>query len=169
LGEVNAAVRTALLLAFTDPYYEVRSEAARVAGQFGCLLSGNQEILSGLKHLLADRNIEVAAAAAEAMGLLSDEGNALPALLEMHSNKMWKTRAAALKGILYLVQRGQVSDLSVLEKELPKFALTSTDFGPQFEIKSVFRQLMGALASQKEGIRLAGDDAGMTKYQEKNR
>ena len=127
---------------------------------------GIAEILSGLKHLLADRNIEVAAAAAEALGLLGDEENALPALLEMHSNKMWKTRAAALKGILYLVQRGQVSDLSVLEKELPKFALTSTDFGPQFEIKSVFRQLMEALASQQEGIRLREMHAGMPKDQE---
>lgn len=166
LGKFNPEVREALLLAFMDPYYEVQSEAAHVAGQFGRLLVGDGELLSKLKHLLTDRNIEVAAAAAEALGLLSNKEDALPALLEMRSNKMWKIRAAALKGILHLVRRGQISDLSMLEEELPTFALTSTDFGPQFEIKSIFRQLMDALSSQRAEMQ-SGKAAEIEKFQKK--
>jgi len=59
--------------------------------------------------------------------------------------------------------------LSGLEKELPKFALTSTDFGPQFEIKSVFRQLMETLANQKESMQREKNAPEMPEYPGKNR
>ena len=146
LDEINAEIEAALLVAFRDPYYEVRAEAARAAAHFGCRISSLPEIVSALLRLVRDRKIEVAVAAVQALGNLGDERVALPALLALKQFKFWKVRAAALKGILALVERGVVTDFQALSKDLPEFILTSTDFTPQFEIKSEYRQLMEAIS-----------------------
>ncbi len=153
IGEVTPDVEAALLLAFQDPYYEVRAEAARAAGSFGDRLSSTGEIVTELLRLTTDRVIEVAVAAAEAAGRLGDERNALPALLAMKHYEFWKVRAAALKGIRALVDRGKVTDFALLSRELPGFVLTATDFMPHFEIKSEYRQLMEAVSNGTEAKR----------------
>ncbi len=67
----------------------------------------------------------------------------------MKHYRFWKLRAAALKGLLALVERGRVTDYGALAKELPEFILTATDFMPQFEIKSEYRRLMEAISKGK--------------------
>ncbi len=129
------------------------AEAARAAGSFGDRLSSTGEIVTELLRLTTDRVIEVAVAAAEAAGRLGDERNALPALLAMKHYEFWKVRAAALKGIRALVDRGKVTDFALLSRELPGFVLTATDFMPHFEIKSEYRQLMEAVSNGKEAKR----------------
>jgi hypothetical protein len=92
----------------------------------------------------------VCAAAAEALGRIGGESNALPALLGLSEARLWKLRAAVLRGILHLVERGEVSRLEILEAQVPRFILTSTDFAPQFEIKAAYRQLMESVSRKKE-------------------
>ena len=58
-------------------------------------------------------------------------------------------RAAALKGILSLVTRGEVRDYSALRTGLAAFVLSSTDFTPQFEIKAAYRHLMEAAQARE--------------------
>jgi len=149
LGEVTPEVEAALLLGLSDPYYEVRCEAALAAARFGARLSRRGEIVGELVRLLDDRNIEVATNAAEALGALGSEADALPPLLSLAGARFWKLRGAALKGLLALVSRGAVSDLTALRRELPRFVLTSTDFSPQFEIKSSYRKLVEAVGTGK--------------------
>ncbi|HYK87664.1 MAG TPA: glycosyltransferase [Acidobacteriota bacterium] len=153
LNELTPEVEAALLLAFQDPYYEVRAEAIRAAAHFGGRISMRQEFVSALLRLVRDRNTEVAAAAAEALGKLGDEEVVLPTLLSMKHYKYWKVRAAALKGICSLVERGMVTDHELLSRELPGFILTATDFMPQFEIKSEYRRLMEAVSNGKASKR----------------
>ena len=150
LGVVDAGVEAALLAGLSDPYWEVRSEAARAAALFAGRLERHAEVVAALVAGLSDPNLEAAAAAAEALGALGGEADALTALLALADYRFWKVRAAALRGILALVERGAVRDGTKLKAALPAFLLTSTDFRPQFEMKLSYRRVLEALAREKE-------------------
>jgi UDP-N-acetylglucosamine--N-acetylmuramyl-(pentapeptide) pyrophosphoryl-undecaprenol N-acetylglucosamine transferase len=150
LGEFSPEVEKALLLGVNDPYYEVRAEAAHAAAFFGSRLVSPKKLISALLGLLTDPTIDVTVAAAEALGKIGGERDALPALLGMWDSRLWKVRAAVLRGIIYLVRRGEVTNLRILEDQVPKFILTSTDFKPQFEIKAAYRHLMESVSREKE-------------------
>jgi UDP-N-acetylglucosamine--N-acetylmuramyl-(pentapeptide) pyrophosphoryl-undecaprenol N-acetylglucosamine transferase len=149
LGQVTPEVEEAILLSFADPYYEARAEGARAAAQLSPGLSRLSEIVAALINQLRDRNMEAAGAAAEALGKVGGSEDALPALLALNQYKYWKLRAAALRGIHSLVERGKVYDLNALSKALPGFVLSSTDFEPQFEIKSIYRDLIKTASRAK--------------------
>jgi len=154
IKELSPEIEKALLLGFTDPYYEVRAEAAHAAAFFGEKLSAKQDIISALLRLLSDSNIDVSTAAAEALGYIGGEHDALPALLGLWDSRLWRMRASVLRGILHMVERGQVQDLGMLEAQVPKFILTSTDFRPHFEIKFAYTRVMESV-SRKKGKRVA--------------
>jgi UDP-N-acetylglucosamine--N-acetylmuramyl-(pentapeptide) pyrophosphoryl-undecaprenol N-acetylglucosamine transferase len=150
LNELAPGVEKALLMGLQDPYYEVRAEAAHAAAFFGSRLSSPAGIISNLLRLLTDPAIDVTVAAAEALGKLGGERDALPALLGLWDARPWKIRAAVLRGIVHLVDRGTIADLKMLEEQAPRFILTSTDFTPQFEIKATYRHLMESVFKEKE-------------------
>ena len=150
LGVVDAGVEEALLAGLSDPYWEVRAVSARTAARFAGRLERRDEVVAALVGGLGDRNLEAAAAAAEALGALGGESDALPALLALADYRFWKVRAAALKGVLSLVERGEVRDRARLKGALPAFLLTSTDFRPQFEMKLSYRRVLEALARGPE-------------------
>ena len=143
---IDAEIEAALLEALWDRYYEVRAEAARAAAHFGGRLQCRSRFVRVLLQNLGDRNLDASTAAAEALGVIGGERDALPDLLKLWDARFWKMRAAALTGILRMVERGEVSDRAALAAEIPKFILTSTDFRPHFEIKSIYRRLMESLS-----------------------
>jgi UDP-N-acetylglucosamine--N-acetylmuramyl-(pentapeptide) pyrophosphoryl-undecaprenol N-acetylglucosamine transferase len=149
INKFTPKVEKALLAGLEDPYYEVRAEAAHAAVHFSSRLSNPKDFVSALLGLLADSNIDVSTAAAEALGKLGGEEDALPALLGLWDTRFWRMRAAVLHGIIHLVERGQVTDWDMLETHVPKFILTSTDFRPHFEIKSTYRRLMDSVSRKK--------------------
>jgi UDP-N-acetylglucosamine--N-acetylmuramyl-(pentapeptide) pyrophosphoryl-undecaprenol N-acetylglucosamine transferase len=153
LGVVTAEAERAITAAFEDPYYEARAEAVRTASRLADRLLNRTQVVEGLKRLLDDRWIEVAAAAAEALGRIGGEQDALPALLAMKDEKYWVVRAAALEGILSLVQRGVAGDPVALRISLEEFVLTSTDFKPDFQIKRLYGRVMDAMARREGGVR----------------
>ncbi|MHB8800867.1 MAG: glycosyltransferase [Thermoanaerobaculia bacterium] len=153
LGVADAGVEAALLAGFADPYWEVRAEAARTAARFAGRLARRDDVVAALVGGLSDRNLEAAAAAAEALGAIGGEADALPALLRLSDYRFWKVRAAALRGVLALVERGEARDRKRLEEALPAFLLTSTDFRPQFEMKLSYRRVLEALSRGKESPR----------------
>jgi UDP-N-acetylglucosamine--N-acetylmuramyl-(pentapeptide) pyrophosphoryl-undecaprenol N-acetylglucosamine transferase len=150
MNEINAGVEKALLAGLTDPYYEVRAESANAVAFFGNKFSPTSDFIAALLPLLTDKNIDVCVAAAEALGKIGGEHDALPALLGLWDSRLWKFRAAVLRGILHMVDRGQVTHLEILETQVPRFILTSTDFAPRFEIKTAYRQLMESVSRKKE-------------------
>jgi len=150
INELKPEVEKAILAGFEDPYYEVRSESALAAAIFGNRLSSAKPFITALLKLLGDSNIDVSSAAAEALGKLGGEHDAMPALLQLWDSRLWKLRAAALHGLIYLVDRGKVADLHILEEQAPRFILTSTDFKPHFEIKFGYRRLIESIARKKE-------------------
>jgi UDP-N-acetylglucosamine--N-acetylmuramyl-(pentapeptide) pyrophosphoryl-undecaprenol N-acetylglucosamine transferase len=150
INELSPEIEKALLLGLEDPYYEVRAEAAHAAASFGERLSAAGPFIASLLKLLEDRNIDVCSAAAEALGRLGGETDVLPALLALWDSRFWRMRAAVLRGILHMVERGKVTDLEALETKVPKFILTSTDFRPHFEIKFAYTQLMESVSRRRE-------------------
>jgi UDP-N-acetylglucosamine--N-acetylmuramyl-(pentapeptide) pyrophosphoryl-undecaprenol N-acetylglucosamine transferase len=153
LGVVTPDVERALLAAFRDPYYEARAEAVRTASRLADRLIDRAAIVEGLRGLLADRWLEVASAAAEALGKIGGAHDALPALLALKDARYWIVRAAALEGVLSLVQRGESGDAADLKAKLEAFVLTSTDFKPEFQIKRLYGRVADAMARREGGAR----------------
>ena len=150
MNEISPEIEKALIIGLEDPYYEVRAESAQAAAFFGRRLNSPNSLIAVLLKLLTDKNIDVSVAAAEALGKIGGEFDALPALLGLWDSRLWKLRAAVLRGILHLVERGEVAHLEILEAQVPRFILTSTDFAPQFEIKTAYRRLMDSVSRKKE-------------------
>jgi len=151
LGVVTPDVEAALLAAFSDPYYEARSEAAHATAALEASLSAGArpKLVAALIAGLKDPWLEVAAASAAALGRVGGETDALPALLELQTFKFWVVRAAGLRGLLSLVERGRAGDLAVLERRVRGFVLTATDFRPEFTIRSSYVAVLAALAKHR--------------------
>ena len=154
IKELSPEIEKALLLGLNDPYYEVRAESAHAIAFFGERLASKKQLLSALLRLLSDSNIDVSTAAAEALGYIGGENDALPALLGLWDSRLWRMRASVLRGILHMVERGHVQNLEILEKQVPRFILTSTDFRPHFEIKFAYTRLLESV-SRKKGKKAA--------------
>ncbi|MDR0842223.1 MAG: glycosyltransferase, partial [Acidobacteriota bacterium] len=150
LNTLTPEVEEALLAGFKDPYYEVREACALAASHFSDRITGQKPFIMALLDILDDANLDVATAAAEALGRFGGKHDAMMALLHLWDTKYWRLRASALRGIMHLVERGRITDWSMLEAQIPHFILTSTDFKPHFEIKSAYRLLMEAISKKKE-------------------
>jgi len=151
IGVVTPDVEDVLAAALADPYYEARAEACRAITALDRHLSdqGRARLIAGLVGLLGDRWLEVAAAAAEALGHVGGETDARPALLALVDHKYWLVRAAALRGLHALVERGRAGDLDTLEQAARGFALTATDFRPEFTIRTSYGRLIRAIGTKR--------------------
>ncbi len=151
LGTVTPEVEDVLAAALSDPYYEARAEACRAITALDRQLTdqGRARLIAGLIALLRDRWLEVAAAAAEALGHVGGEADARPALLALIDHKYWLVRAAALRGLHALVERGRAGDLEALERAARGFALTATDFRPEFTIRTAYGRLVRAIGTKR--------------------
>ncbi len=149
IGIVTPEVEAAIVGSFADPYYEARAEAARAAQALAPKLVDRSAAVQGLRVLLHDRWIEVAEAAAEAIGYVGGRADGLPALLEMSDERFWKVRAGALRGLLVLVERGEGGEPRAMLDALDRFVLSSTDFKPEFQIKRLYARLREAVVSRE--------------------
>ncbi len=151
IGIVTPAVEDVLAAALEDPYYEARAEACRAITILDRDLSdgARARLITGLIRLLGDRWLEVAASAAEALGHVGGETDARPALVALEDHKFWTVRAAGLRGLHALVERGCGGDLDALEREVRAFALTATDFRPEFSIRTSYARLIRAIGTKR--------------------
>jgi UDP-N-acetylglucosamine--N-acetylmuramyl-(pentapeptide) pyrophosphoryl-undecaprenol N-acetylglucosamine transferase len=154
LGVVTDEVERGLVVAMGDPYYEARAEAARTTAVLGGQLATRRgELLDALERCTRDASIEVAAAAAEAIGAVGEGERAAHWLVGLAEARFWKVRAAALAGLLRLVERRACGDIGGLEQAVRRFVLTSTDFQPHFQIKHTYGVLLAAIAAEKGSLR----------------
>lgn len=150
LGVYDAPVRAALLDLLADPYYEVRSAAARafadLAPETG---ERDEEVLSGLLGLMRESSFEIRSAAIRAQGKMGD-GTVAEWLRPFYQDPNGKVRQAVIDALADLVRRKKIVDLDGLREELDDILVTSNHFDPDFPIKRTLNRLIGMIHSQQE-------------------
>jgi len=151
LGRSSPDVEAVLERALADPYYEARAEAARTIGTLDHAIGDGARgrLIAALIGRLQDTWLEVAAAAAEALGHIGRRESALQALIDLQHHRYWMVRSAGLRALTTMVERGQAGDLHQLEREIRGFILTATDFRPEFTIRTSFGQLVAAIEAHR--------------------
>ncbi len=150
LGVYDTTVRATLLDLLADPYYEVRSAAARA---FAALApeSGERddEALDGLRGLLRESSFETRSAAIAAVGKMAD-GKAAEWLRPYYQDPNGKVRQAVIDALGDLVRRKLIVDLDGLREELDGILVTSNHFDPDFPIKRTLNRLIEEIGRQQE-------------------
>ncbi len=147
IGEWDDEWEDAAALGFSDPYYEVRVEALKMAAANSRRLKDPGRFTALARGLLEDREFEVVR---ESVILLGEIGSAeeMPCLLSLSEHFFWQVREAALFALRRMVERKVPCDHGKLKEEASRFVLTSTDFRPTFGIKENYRDLMNALGTE---------------------
>ena len=156
LGVYDAPVRAVLLDLLADPYYEVRSAAARA---FADLAHGKEtvdadgerdaEVLNGLRGLLRESSFEIRSAAIRALGRMGD-GAVAEWLRPFYQDPNGKVRQAVIDALADLVGRKMIVDLDGLREELDDILVTSNHFEQDFPIKRTMNRLIGMIRDQQE-------------------
>ncbi|MXZ75162.1 MAG: hypothetical protein F4Z03_08650 [Gemmatimonadetes bacterium] len=156
LGVYDAPVRAVLLDLLADPYYEVRSAAARA---FADLAHGKEtvdadgerdaEVLNGLRGLLRESSFEIRSAAIRALGRMGD-GAVAEWLRPFYQDPNGKVRQAVIDALADLVGRKMIVDLDGLREELDDILVTSNHFEPDFPIKRTMNRLIGMIRDQQQ-------------------
>ena len=150
LGVYDTLVRGTLLDLLSDPYYEVRSAAARafaaLAPETG---ERDDEVLGGLRGLLRESSFEVRSAAILAMGKTGG-GAVAEWLRPFYQDPNGKVRQAVIDALNDLVRRKMIDDLDGLREELDGILITSNHFDPDFPIKRTLNRLIDMIRRQQE-------------------
>ena len=139
------ALEEALLTALSDPYYEVRAQAARALAKFSQRLTEPPRFQKALMGMLGDKSFEVVRESALALGSVGQDGYAIEALLGLRLHRYWQVRQAALSALAELARRSIPSDPERLLQDVTGFVVTATDFRPSFTIKGAYRELVEEL------------------------
>ncbi|MCY3772247.1 MAG: glycosyltransferase [Gemmatimonadetes bacterium] len=150
LGVYDAAVRATLLDLLADPYYEVRSAAARAFAALDPETGdADEEALDGLRRLLRESSFEIRSAAILALGRLGD-GAVTEWLRPFYQDPNGKVRQAVIDALTDLVRRKSIIDLDGLHEELDGILVTSNHFDPDFPIRRTLNRLIGMIRHQQE-------------------
>lgn len=151
LGVYDAAVRATLLDLLADPYYEVRSAAARAFAALAPESGGaaDEAVLDGLRRLLRESSFEIRSAAILALGKMGD-GIVAEWLRPFYQDPNGKVRQAVIDALTDLVRRKSIADLDGLHEELDGILVTSNHFDPDFPIKRTLNRLIGMIRHQQE-------------------
>lgn len=159
LNELNPDIEQALKTALADPYFEVRSHAARAVGHFAERLTDRAGFQGRLIKAARDSSFEVAGAAVLALGRVGCDRRAVEALIGLKLSRHWQIRRAALAALTDLVRRGEIDDPDGLREEVVGFVTTATDFTPRFALKAAYQALMDEIGRDRPA-RLTGTEPG---------
>jgi UDP-N-acetylglucosamine--N-acetylmuramyl-(pentapeptide) pyrophosphoryl-undecaprenol N-acetylglucosamine transferase len=150
IGVYNPSVRRAFLFALTDPYYEVRSWAARALCRMAPSIGADAELESLLRRNLKDRWFEVIVESAKALAQLASDPGVLEDLELLLRHNNWKVRDAALFCLKELLARNVLKFSPELEQELERVQVTCLDFAPLFPIRKTLEDFQRVLYERKK-------------------
>ncbi|MEZ6196368.1 MAG: murein biosynthesis integral membrane protein MurJ [Planctomycetota bacterium] len=152
IGEPDEEVEGALLVALEDPYFEVRSAAARAIEAMAPRLSptARHEAIAILRRLVRDRNFEVAMYAVRALQAVALDASIMDVLGDLHYHANWQVRHQVVRAYYELYRRGIVEDRALLLRRLDDVLVTSESFKPQFELKATMASVRKGLSDEDE-------------------
>jgi UDP-N-acetylglucosamine--N-acetylmuramyl-(pentapeptide) pyrophosphoryl-undecaprenol N-acetylglucosamine transferase len=146
----DADVREALIRALCDPYFEVRSWAARAIVRLSDSISQDAEIEHMLRKNLRDRWFEVVVSSLEALGRITKDPNILSDLVPLLANKNWKVRQAAVRCLMRLLEADVVQLPPEAEEWMPKIPMKGSDFFPRFPLIQTWDDFQRLLSKKME-------------------
>ena len=150
LDEADETVKEALILALReDPYFEVRSMAAKALGEF---MGPCAELERNLVDALDDPYPEVVVEVIEALGSIAPHPKVLEHLQRFYLHDSWQIRQSVVSVLAQLLERRLV-DLDEVAKSADQILRTSPFFKPHFPLKqqldSLLQQLERVSASRE--------------------
>ncbi|OQB40233.1 MAG: HEAT repeat protein [Candidatus Latescibacteria bacterium ADurb.Bin168] len=141
LGVASPVVREVILCGLADPYFEVRSQAARAVQVFCGSLENDKEIVERLLNCAKDRYFEVVVEAVKALGSVAFAETVLEVFRSLSQHQNWRVRQAVVEGCCALLDRGQDVPKAFLSEILAGMMVTSTGFCPSFSLKLAVAKL----------------------------
>lgn len=157
IHKYDAEVRRAFLAALTDPYYEVRSWAARAIESMAEEIGPDSEMESLLRRNLRDRWFEVVASSLDALGRIAKDPSVLPEVERLLESKNGRVQHAALRCLMHLIERDVVRLSAETRRWMNRIPMRGLDFSPQFPLKSTWEAFQKVL-SQKSAVWDRKDD-----------
>jgi UDP-N-acetylglucosamine--N-acetylmuramyl-(pentapeptide) pyrophosphoryl-undecaprenol N-acetylglucosamine transferase len=144
-------VRQALLVALNDPYYEVRSWAARAIDRLSPSIGEDEDLVHLLRNNLKDRWFEVVVFSLRALGKTTKDPTILSDLVPLLAHRNWKVQQATVRCLMRLVQ----ADVVHLPQEAAEWVHTipmkGLDFFPRFPLKQTWEDFQRLLSEKLEG------------------
>ncbi len=88
----------------SDPYYEVRSWAARGVDRLSSSIGEDAELVRLLRRNLEDRWFEVVVSSLRALGRITKDPTILTDLVPLLAHKNWKVQQATVRCLMRLMQ-----------------------------------------------------------------
>ncbi len=145
LNTYGPDVRDALLVALNDPYYEVRSWAARGIHRLSGSVGEDAELVDLLRKNLKDRWFEVVVSSLRALGRVTKDPAILTDLVPLLAHRNWKVQDATVRCLMRLMQSDVVHLPREAEEWMHKIPMKGLDFFPRFPLKQTwddFQRLM---------------------------
>lgn len=141
----NPEVRGALLQALQDPYFEVRSWAARGIHRLAHFIGQDAELERLLKQNLKDRWFEVVVYSLRALGSITKDATILSDLVPLLAHKNWKVQQATVRCLMRLMQADVVRLPREAEEWMRKIPMKGQDFFPRFPLKQTWDDFQSLL------------------------
>jgi UDP-N-acetylglucosamine--N-acetylmuramyl-(pentapeptide) pyrophosphoryl-undecaprenol N-acetylglucosamine transferase len=146
----DPGVRQALLTALSDPYYEVRSWAARGVERLSPSIGEDTELERLLRKNLQDRWFEVVVNSLRALGGITKDPTILSDLVPLLAHKNWKVQQATVRCLMRLLQADVVRLPREAEEWMHKIPMKGLDFFPRFPLKQTWDDFQDLLSEKME-------------------
>jgi hypothetical protein len=143
-------VRDALLMALSDPYYEVRSWAARGIVRLSPSIGEDEELVRLLRENLTDRWFEVVVSSLRALGRITKDPTILSDLVPLLAHRNWKVQQATVRCLMRLMQADVVHLPREAEEWVHKIPMKGLDFFPRFPLKQTWDDFQRLLSEKVE-------------------
>jgi len=145
-------VKQALILALRDPYFEVRSWAARAIVRLSDLVERDPELEYALRRNLCDPWFEVVVFSLEPLGEIATDPGVLGDILPLLEHHNWKVQEKAVQCITRLLERGIIQLERETEARMQGIPMKGLDFSPRFPLQKTWESFLKVRSMEEGGM-----------------
>jgi len=140
LGVCDDRVRTALIAALDDPYYEARQAALQAVLAFADACRTDAALVAAVQARMFDRHFEVVPIAARTYAEVATTPEAFEVVRGLLDDPRWPVRAAAARACRRLFDRGVMTDAAALREALSRTMLAGEEVEPESPLKVALKE-----------------------------